>query len=72
MKNVYFVQVDVSASLGAQNAYLPYTAGILAANAWTSGIVKQNFRFKEFIFLRENIDAGGDRIQQLLLEHGIQ
>lgn len=55
MKNVYFVQVDVSASLGAQNAYLPYTAGILVANAWTSDIVKQNFSFKEFIFLREDI-----------------
>ena len=55
MKNVYFVQVDVSASLGAQNAYLPYTAGILAANAWTSDIVKAHFRFKEFIFLREDI-----------------
>ena len=55
MRNVYFVQVDVSASLGAQNAYLPYTAGILAANAWTSDIVKSNFLFKEFIFLREDI-----------------
>lgn len=63
MKNVYFVQVDVSASLGAQNAYLPYTAGILAANAWTSGIVKQNFRFKEFIFLRENIDGVVKRME---------
>ena len=55
MKNVYFVQVDVSASLGAQNAYLPYTAGILAANAWTSDVVKSNFLFKGFIFLREDI-----------------
>lgn len=55
MNNVYFVQVDVSASLGAQNAYLPYTAGILAANAWTSDVVKNHFLFKEFIFLREDI-----------------
>ena len=56
MKNVYFVQVDVSATLGTQNAYLPYTAGILAASAWTSKTVKANCAFKEFIFLRENTD----------------
>ncbi len=55
MKNVYFVQVDVSASSGAQNAYLPYTAGILAASAFESDVVKTHCSFKEFIFLRENI-----------------
>ena len=57
MKNIYFVQVDVSATLGTQNAYLPYTAGILAASAWTSKIVKSNYCFKEFIFLREEIST---------------
>lgn len=57
MKNVYFVQVDVSASLGTQSAYLPYTIGILAANAWTSNIVKESFTMKEFIFLREEIQT---------------
>ncbi len=56
-KNIYFVQVDVSACMGAQNAYLPYTAGILVASAWQSEIVKQNYCFKEFIFLRENVDG---------------
>lgn len=56
MKNVYFVQVDVSASSGAQNAYLPYTAGILAASAFDSDIVKKSCSFKEFIFLREDVD----------------
>ena len=55
MKNVYFVQVDVSATLGTQNAYLPYTAGVLVASAWTSEIVKEHYCFKEFIFLREDI-----------------
>lgn len=55
MKNVYFVQVDVSATLGTQNAYLPYTAGVLAAAAWTSETVKNHYSFKEFIFLREDI-----------------
>lgn len=55
-KNMYFVQVDVSASSKAQNAYLPYTAGILVASAFQSDIVKENYSFKEFIFLRENIE----------------
>lgn len=57
MKNVYFVQVDVAATLGARNAYLPYTAGILAASVWRSETVRRNCEFKEFIFLRENTET---------------
>ncbi len=63
MKNVYFVQVDVSACLGAQNAYLPYTAGILAASAWTSEVVQSEYRFAEFIFLREAIENVVSRME---------
>lgn len=63
MKNVYFVQVDVSASSGAQNAYLPYTAGILVASAFKSDIVKNACEFKEFIFLREDINQVVDRME---------
>ncbi len=57
MRNVYFIQVDVSATLGTQNAYLPYTAGVLAASAWTSPVIKEHYTFQEFIFLREDIDS---------------
>ncbi len=64
MKNIYFVQVDVSACSGTQNAYLPYTAGILAASAFTSETVKNNYCFKEFIFLRENIDDVVERLEE--------
>ncbi len=63
MRNVYFVQVDISASLGAESAYLPYTAGILAANAWRSETVKTAFRMKEFIFLREDPAAVAARME---------
>lgn len=56
-KNIYFVQVDVSASSEVQNAYLPYTAGILVASAFQSQTVRDNCEFKEFIFLREDINA---------------
>jgi len=62
MKNIYFVQVDVSASSGTQNAYLPYTAGILVASAFESEIVKKECSFKEFIFLRENIESLVERL----------
>lgn len=55
-KNVYFVQVDVSTDLNVQSVYLPYTAGVLVASAFSSEIVKENCDFKEFIFLRENAD----------------
>ncbi len=64
MKNVYFVQVDVSAGLGEKNAYLPYTAGILAASAWQSEIVKREYEFKEFIFLREDVDSVVSRMDE--------
>ncbi len=55
-KNIYFVQVDVSASSESQFAYLPYTAGILVASAFQSAIVKENYNFKDFVFLRDDID----------------
>lgn len=63
MKNIYFVQVDVSSSAGTQNAYLPYTAGILVASAFSSNIVKQNCKFKEFIFLREEVESVVSRLE---------
>ena len=63
-KNVYFVQVDVSASANSQNAYLPYTAGILTASAFSSDTVKKNCEFKEFIFLREDTDTVVSRLEE--------
>lgn len=63
MKNVYFVQVDVSVCTGTKTAYLPYTAGILVASAWTSEIVRSTFCFKELIFLREEINDVVNRIK---------
>ncbi len=62
-KNVYFVQVDVSASSQVQNAYLPYTAGILVASAFQSDIVKSNYEFKEFVFLREDVKEVVSRLE---------
>ncbi|MBQ8027867.1 MAG: radical SAM protein [Clostridia bacterium] len=64
MKNIYFVQVDVSASSGTQNAYLPYTAGILVASAFQSETVKADCLFKEFIFLREDVEKVVSRMEE--------
>ena len=64
MKNIYFVQVDVSSSSTTQNAYLPYTAGILVASAFKSEIVKNNCTFKKFIFLREDVDSVVSKMEE--------
>lgn len=64
MKNVYLVQVDVSACTGAEQAYLPYTAGVLAANAFNDETVSANYDFKEFIFLREDADEVVKRMEK--------
>ena len=63
MKNLYLVQVDVSACTGAEQAYLPYTAGVLAANAFLDETVKKNYCFKEFIFLREEVEKVIERME---------
>ena len=34
MKNVYFVQVDVSSGKDSKVVYLPYTSGVIIANAY--------------------------------------
>ena len=63
MKNLYFVQVDVAANLESRDAYLPYTAGVLIASAWTNDKVRKEYCFKEFIFLREQPDKVIQRMQ---------
>ena len=55
-KNVYFVQVDVSSGGESKVVYLPYTAGVIVANAWRSSRVASAYEFKDFIFLRNDIE----------------
>ena len=62
MKNLYIVQVDVAATMGSMEAYLPYTAGVLAAAAWQSETVRNSFCFKDFIFLRKSPDEVVDEM----------
>lgn len=63
MKNLYIVQVDVAATMGSVEAYLPYTAGVLAAAAWESETVRNSYCFKDFIFLRKNPDDIVDEME---------
>ncbi len=60
---MYFVQVDVASSMGSLNAYLPYTAGILVASAFSDKRVKDFYSFKEFIFVREDVSAVAERME---------
>lgn len=55
-KNVYFVQVDVSSGKDSKVVYLPYTSGVIIANAFANEQVAAAYEFKEFIFLRKNIE----------------
>ena len=57
MKNVYMVQASTTYGGNVfKAAYLPYAAGLLAANAWTDDTVKKEYAFKRFIFTREPTD----------------
>ncbi|MBR6785873.1 MAG: hypothetical protein IKM25_06440 [Clostridia bacterium] len=55
-KNVYFVQVDVSSGKDSKVVYLPYTSGVIIANAFADEQVDTTYKFKEFIFLRSNVE----------------
>ena len=61
-KNVYFVQADITADIKGKSAYLPYTAGVLVASAFSSKTVSENCCFKEFVFYREKIENVISRI----------
>lgn len=52
MKTVTFVQVNY---LYGNTAYLPYSAGVLAAYAWNHAAVQAAYRLGRFVFLREPV-----------------
>ena len=56
-KNVWFVQVDISSGKDSKVVYLPYTAGVIVANAWRRKKISDSYEFKDFIFIRKNIKA---------------
>ena len=54
-KNLYLKIVQINIKYGDQ-VYLPYSVGILQSYVNQNKLIKDNFKFKEFIFLREHID----------------
>ena len=64
MKNVYFVQADVSSGKDSRVVYLPYTAGVIVANAWKNETVAAEYCFKEFLFLRNDVENIVDTMEQ--------
>lgn len=63
-KNVYFVQVDVSSGKNSKVVYLPYTSGVIIANAFKDEEVIKSYQFKDFIFIREDIESVVDKMQE--------
>ena len=49
LKNIYFVQTGM---LYGDNAYLPYTAGCVAAYAMHNPVIRESYRLGHFTFLR--------------------
>jgi len=48
-KSIYFVQAG---NLYGPNAYLPYSAGCVAAHAWNNPVIRETYGLGRFIFLR--------------------
>ena len=63
MKNVYFVQVDVSSDADSKVLYLPYAVGLIAASAWKDETVKREYSFKGFIYRRDDVDKAVARLE---------
>lgn len=64
MKNIYMVQASNTYSGNSfKAAYLPYAAGLLVAYAFTDEVVKKEYKFKRFVFTRENTDSVVDKIE---------
>ena len=53
--------VQLNNKYGSQ-VYLPYSAGILQAYAKNDQHIKDNFLFKDFIFIREKLDEMVEKI----------
>ncbi len=51
------MQVDVSSGKNSKVVYLPYTAGVIIANAFVRDAVKSAYDFREFIFIRKEIES---------------
>lgn len=57
MKNIYMVQpCDVHGTGELESTYLPYSSGLLIANAFKNDCIKANYAMKRFIYKKESIE----------------
>lgn len=61
MKNVYIIQVNNSLS---SSAFLPYSAGSLAAYAFKHEEIKSNFNLADFIFIKQPVEEALKEISE--------
>lgn len=59
MRNIYLSQINNSYG---DNAFIPYSVGLLWGYAITNNLVRDNYRLMEILFLREQIDDILDRL----------
>ncbi|MGW6641310.1 B12-binding domain-containing radical SAM protein [Streptomyces iakyrus] len=59
--NVYLAQVN---NRFGDQAFLPYSVGVIQAHCQRQPEIAESFRFQEFIFLRENIDHLAARLRE--------
>ena len=59
MKSIQLVQLNIK--YGDQ-VYLPYSIGILQSYVNQNEIIRKNFKFNEFLFIRENLDKMLEKI----------
>lgn len=52
MQNIYLAQIN---NTYGKNAFLPYSVGLLQAYAQKDPIINENYNFKRFIYLRQDI-----------------
>lgn len=58
MKNLYMVQAsNTYMGNSFKAAYLPYAVGLLVAYAFADEIIKREYDFKRFVFIREDTDS---------------
>ena len=59
MNKVQLVQLN---NKYGNQVYLPYSVGILQSHACRDDFISDNFKFNEFVFVRENVQKMVERI----------
>ena len=67
MRNIYLIQPGSPFSSSELSFYIPYAAGVIAAQAWQNETVKKSFSLADILFLTEDINAALERVDEPFL-----